>query len=78
MEKEEKGLFKVNKSNKDKFSTSKKGGGVITPAEPNPNEINSDDDDDDDMENFNEYNCVGASSSKGATGADNESAAEPK
>lgn len=74
MEKEEKGLFKVNASSKDKFSTSKKGGGVITPAEPNPTDLNSDDDDDDDdMENFNEYNCVGASSSKGA-GVDNESA----
>ena len=73
------GLFKVNALN-DKFSTSKKGGGVITPAENNTAAANnSDDDDDDDMENFNEYNCVGASSSKGAmAGIDNESATEPK
>jgi len=77
------GLFKVSACN-DKFSTSKKGGGVITPAENNTADVSKsgdddDDDDDDDMENFNEYNCVGASSSKGAfAGMDNESATEPK
>jgi len=38
-----------------------------------------DDDSDDDMENFNEYNCVGASSTKGAmVGNDTEIATEPK
>ena len=78
------GLFKVSACN-DKFSTTKKGGGVITPAENNTADVSKsgddddDDDDDDDMENFNEYNCVGASSSKGAfAGMDNESATEPK
>ena len=68
----------------DKFSTSKKGGGVITPAENYTANVSKsvdddEDSDDDDMENFNEYNCIGASSSKGAlAGMENESATEPK
>ena len=52
------GLFKVNMN--DKTSTTKKGSGVITPADNSARESND----------FNEYNCLGASSSKGA---DNES-----
>ena len=64
---------------------------MITPAENYAAEMSksvgngggdgndSDEDDSDDMENFNEYNCIGASSSKGAfAGMDNESAMEPK
>jgi len=46
----------------DKISSTKKGGGVITPADNEAQDSGVD---------FNEYNCVGASSSKGA---DNESA----
>ena len=46
----------------DKASTTKKGGGVITPADNSVQDSND----------FNEYNCVGASSGKG--GGDNESA----
>ena len=83
MDKPESGLFKVSACN-DKYSTSKKGGGINTPAEVYNADVSKsvdedDDSDDDDMENFNEYNCVGASSSKGAlNGMDNESATEPK
>ena len=54
------GLFKVNIN--DKASTTKKGGGVITPADGDVQDSGVD---------FNEYNCVGATSSKGG---DNESA----
>lgn len=56
------GLFKVNVLN-DKISTTRKGGGIITPGDQSAQDSGMD---------FNEYNCVGASSSKG--GCDNESA----
>ena len=45
------GLFKV-----DKISSTKKGGGIITPGENSAHDSQVD---------FNEYNCVGAMSSKG-------------
>ena len=54
------GLFKVNALN-DKISSTRKGGGIITSGENSAQDSGLD---------FNEYNCVGASSSKGG---DNES-----
>ena len=54
------GLFKVGAQN-DRVSSTKKGGGIITPGENSADASGVD---------FNEYNCVGASSSKGA---DNQS-----
>jgi hypothetical protein len=58
------GLFKVNVAN-DKVSSTKKGGGIITPGDNSARDSGMD---------FNEYNCVGASSSKG----DNESVDQHK